>query len=153
MTMVLDDAARSFLESQHAAAMTTLRADDMPHSVRVAVALVDGKIWSSGTPKRLRTKHLHRDARSTLFVFDNAWRWLSMECRVRILEGTEVPQQSLRMFQQMQQGMPISTGHVLWYGSEITIDGFLQAMIDERRLIYEFEVERFYGLYGEMPPG
>ena len=147
----LDDAARAFLESQHSAAMTTLRGDGSPHTVRVGVVLVDGKIWSSGTQTRLRTQHLRRDPRSTLFVFDNAWRWLSLECRLHILEGTEVPQQSLRMFQQMQQGMPISAGHVLWNGSEITIDAFLQAMVDERRLIYEFEVERFYGLYAEMP--
>ena len=67
--------------------MTTLRRDGTPHTVRVGVALVDGKIWSSGTQARARTRHLRRDPRSTLFVFDNEWRWLTLECRVNILEG------------------------------------------------------------------
>jgi hypothetical protein len=75
-------------------------------------ALVDGKIWSSGTKKRARTAHLRRDPRSTLFIFDSTFRWLSLECRVNILEGSEVPQQSLRLFQVMQAGMtPTSASH------------------------------------------
>src|SRR3989304_4526638 len=65
----MDDKARAFLETNRSAAMITLRRGGMPHVARVAVALVDGKIWSSGTQTRLRTKNLRRDPRSTLFVF------------------------------------------------------------------------------------
>jgi uncharacterized pyridoxamine 5'-phosphate oxidase family protein len=85
----MNDAALAFLDKNHSAAMTTLRAEGTPHSVRIGVAVVDGKIWSSGTQGRLRTKHLRRDPRSTLFVFDNAWRWLTLECRVNMLDGVE----------------------------------------------------------------
>jgi uncharacterized pyridoxamine 5'-phosphate oxidase family protein len=45
----LDDKAVAFLEKNHSAAMTTIRTDGSPHSVRVGVALVEGKLWSSGT--------------------------------------------------------------------------------------------------------
>ena len=69
--------------------MTTLRTDGTPHVARVGVALVDGKVWSSGTQTRLRTKHLRRDPRSTLFVFDAEFRWLALESRVTILDGPD----------------------------------------------------------------
>lgn len=149
----MNDAALAFLDKNHSAAMTTLRAEGTPHSVRIGVAVVDGKIWSSGTQGRLRTKHLRRDPRSTLFVFDNAWRWLTLECSVNILDGVEAPQQNLRLFQVMQQDQspPPDPGKVLWYGAERTVAEFLQLMKDEGRLIYEFEVTRAYGMYGEAP--
>jgi hypothetical protein len=50
--------------------MITLRRDGSAHAVRVGVALVDGKVWSSGTADRVRTRHLRRDPRSTLIVPD-----------------------------------------------------------------------------------
>ncbi len=146
---MVDKAALAFLDKNQAAAMTTLRADGTPHSVRVGVAVVDGKIWSSGTRGRLRTKHLRRDPRSTLFVFDNAWRWLTMECRVNILDGADAPQLNLRLFQVMQRDQAPAPGKILWYGVERTIDEFLQLMKDEGRLIYEFEITRSYGMFGE----
>ena len=77
----MDDRIREYLEKQHSAAMTTLRPDGTPHIVRVGVALVNGKLWSTGTQTRVRTRHLRRDPRSTLFVFDGEWRWLTLECR------------------------------------------------------------------------
>ena len=148
----MDDAALAFLETHHSAAMTTLRSDGSTHSVRVGVAVVDGKIWSSGTQARLRTRHLRRDPRSTLFVFDNEWRWLTAECRVNILDGADAPQQSLRLFQVMQRGtQQPPAGKIMWYGAEKTIEEFLQIMRDEERLIYEFDSTRIYGMYGSAP--
>ncbi|MHB8377734.1 MAG: pyridoxamine 5'-phosphate oxidase family protein [Dehalococcoidia bacterium] len=153
MSSPLDDVARSFLEKNRSAAMTTLRPDGTPHSVRVGVALVDGKIWSSGTQGRVRTKHLRRDPRSTLFVFDPAWRWLALECRVNILDGPDAPQQNLRLFQVMQGELSPapSPGKIMWFGAERSIEEFLTIMADEQRLIYEFEVNREYGMYGTSP--
>jgi PPOX class probable F420-dependent enzyme len=150
---MVDKAVLAFLEKNHSAAMTTLRRDGTPHSVRIGVAVVDGKIWSSGTQGRLRTKHLRRDPKSTLFVFDSAWRWLTLECRVNILDGAEAAQQNLQLFQIMQryQAPAPAGGKIMWFGAERTIDEFLQIMKDEGRLIYEFEVTRSYGMYGEAP--
>jgi hypothetical protein len=151
--MRLDAGETAFLEKNHSAAMTTLRADGTPHTVRIGVALVDGRIWSSGTPRRLRTRHLRRDPRSTLFVFDSQWQYLTLECAVRILDGPEAPEQNLRLFQVMQAGMSPApaAGKLLWYGAEKTVDEFLAAMREERRLIYEFDVLRSYGICGESP--
>ena len=148
----MDDAMLTFLEKHHSAAMTTLRADGTPHSARVGVALVDGKIWSSATRQRLRTRHLRRDPRSTLFVFDDAWRWLTLECRVNVLDGPDAPRLNLKLFQVMQRDTsPPSASKIMWFGVERTIDEFLQIMVDDQRLIYEFEVERSYGMCGDAP--
>ena len=150
---MIDDAAVAFLKTHHAAAMTSLRRNGSTHAVRVATALIDGKIWSSGTQARKRTANLRRDPRSTLFYFDNEWRWLTLECRANILDGPDAPQQNLRLFQIMQQDAPVrpAEGKVLWYGTERTRDEFLRLMSEEQRLIYEFDIVRAYGMYGESP--
>jgi PPOX class probable F420-dependent enzyme len=146
--MILTDEHRAFLEQHHRAAMVTLRADGTPHAVRVGVALVDGKLWSSGTKDRVRTGHLRQDPRSTVFVFDPTWRWLTLETLVTILEGPDVPQLSLRLFQVMQAQLPRApaSGHVMWAGQERSIDEFFRIMVAEQRLIYQFEIKRVYGL-------
>lgn len=86
-------------------------------------------------------------------VFDDAWAYLGLECRVRILEGPEGPKQSPRLFQVMQQGMSPAPapGTIMWYGQEETHEEFLRTMVEEQRLIYEFDVLRAYGLYGQRP--
>ncbi|TAK58304.1 MAG: hypothetical protein EPO22_10970 [Dehalococcoidia bacterium] len=142
----LSAAARAFLAGNRQAAMTTLRRNGTPHTLRIGVSLVDGKIWSSGTRDRVRTRYLRRDPRSTLFVFDTEWRWLALECHVRILDGRDAPELNLRLFQEMQRGQA-PAGRIAWFGTEHTTDEFLQIMRDERRLIYEFNVDRVYGVY------
>jgi len=143
----VDEQMRAFLEEHHSAAMTTLRADGTPHVARVGVALVDGKVWSSGTQTRVRTKHLRRDPRSTLFVFDAEFRWLALESRVTILDGPDAPELHLRLFRVMQQGMDVPEGQINWFGRTISQQEFLKTMVDEQRLIYEFEIIRSYGMY------
>jgi len=143
----MDDRIRAFLDQYHSATMVTLRRDGTPHAVRVGVALVDDKIWSSGTRTRTRTKHLRRDPRSTLFVFDSEWRWLTLESRVTILDGQDAPELNLQLFQVMQQGMPSEPGKINWFGQELTRKEFIQAMVQEQRLIYEFDIVRSYGMY------
>jgi PPOX class probable F420-dependent enzyme len=146
--MSLSERERAFLERHHSAAMVTLRPDGSPHAVRVGVAVVDGRIWSSGTEARVRTSNLRRDPRATLFVFDNRFGWLSLDATVTILDGPDAPESSLRLFQTMQQGMDPgpSPGTVLWEGTERSPEEFLRIMVEERRLIYEFEAIRSYGM-------
>jgi PPOX class probable F420-dependent enzyme len=144
----LDKDIREYLEQHHAAAMVTLHPDGRPHVVRVGVALVDGKLWSSGIPSRVRTGHVRRDPRATLFVFDpaNPWTWVTLEADVTILDGPDVPEQSRQLFQVMQEGMPKppSAGTLYWNGKEETFDDFRRIMAEEQRLIYEFEVVKVY---------
>jgi PPOX class probable F420-dependent enzyme len=148
MSVPLDEKQRAFLEKNRAASMITLRPDGTPHAVRVGVGLVDGTLWSSGTQTRKRTAYLRRDPRATLFVFEAQWQWLSLECRVRFLEGPDAPELNLRFFKLMQ---PRASGRLSWFGRDVNEDEFLQIMRDEQRLIYEFDVQRAYGMFGEMP--
>jgi PPOX class probable F420-dependent enzyme len=139
----LNEQQHAFLEKARGAAMITLRADGSPVAARVGVALVDGKLWSSGTQDRARTRWLRRDPRSTLFVYEpDGFGYLSIESRVRILEGADVPEQSMRLFRVMQ-GRP--SGPLAWFGTDKSEEEFLQTMIDDRRLIYEFEPVRVTG--------
>ncbi len=141
--MQLSDADIQFLTEQHSAAMITLGADGRPKAARVAVALVDGRLWSSGTSDRVRTARLRRDPRCTLYVHDPQWSWLALETQVRLLEGADVPAQTVRLFRVMQ-GKP--TGPLTWYGAELDEEAFKHRMVEEGRLIYEFAVDRVYGL-------
>jgi PPOX class probable F420-dependent enzyme len=143
--MDLSEQERGFLEQNHRAAMVTLRPDGTPHAVRVGVALVDGKIWSSGVPGRARNRHLERDPRATLFVFDAGFAFLSIEARGRIIAGPQAVDMNVRLFQTMQSGRS-DPDKLLWSGKELALDDFRQAMRDEQRLIYEFEPLRTYGL-------
>ncbi len=127
---------REFLETNHAAVMTTIKADGRPHVARIGVGLVEGKLWSSGTQTRVRTKHLRRDPRATLFVMGRgAQQWLGLETTVTILDGPDAVEQNLQLYL-LLAGRPPDD-----------LDEYRQAMVDEQRLIYEFAVERAYGQY------
>ena len=141
--MGLSDDQLGFLQDHRAAAMITIGDEGMPKAVRVGIALVDGEIWSSGRRDRVRTERLRRDPRCTLFVFDPAYAYLTLETSVTILEGPDAPERSVRLFRAMQ-GKP--TGPLSWYGKELDDDDFRRTMVDEGRLIYRFDVQRAYGL-------
>jgi PPOX class probable F420-dependent enzyme len=141
----LTEQQRAFLEQNHSAAMITLKRDGTPHAVRIGVALVDGRIWSSGTQARVRTRNLRRDPRATLFVFEQGFRALTIGSRVTLLEGPDAAQQNLELFRVMQNK---PSGPLTWYGKETSEGDFLRQMRDEQRLIYEFEPLKAYGLLG-----
>ena len=141
--MVLSAEEIEWLERHRSAAMITIGDDGLPKVARVGVALVDGELWSSGTQDRVRTERLRRDPRCTLFVFDDSPAWITLETTVSILDGPDAPEQSLRLFRQMQD---TPDGPLSWYGTELDDTEFVQKMADERRLIYRFEVQRSYGL-------
>jgi len=141
--MTLSVEQMRFLHDNHSAAMITMGVDGRPKAVWVGVAVVDGKIWSSGTAERRRTGRLRVDPRCTLVVFGGGYEFLTLETKVAILDGPAMPQQSLRLFREMS-GRP--TGPLSWFGRELQEDDFLRTMVGEHRLIYEFEVERAYGM-------
>jgi hypothetical protein len=141
--VALSETDRAFLEGNNSAAMITVGADGVPKVARVAVALVEGKLWSSGTESRTRTGRLRRDPHCTLFVFDAGWSWVTFETTVRILDGPPAAEMNLRLFRAMQKR---PTGPLMWLGEERREDDFLRLMVEEERLIYEFDVSRAYGL-------
>ena len=131
----MDDKVREFLEEHHDAVMTTTKEDGTPHVARIGIGLVDGKLWSSGTQTRVRTKHVRRDPRSALMVLDGStrYRWLGLECKVTILEEPDAPQLNLKLYRSLA-------------GEPDDLDEYLAAMVKEQRLIYEFEIKRTYGM-------
>ena len=141
--MELSERETAFLADNHSAAMITTGADGYPKPVRVGLALVEGRLWSSGTQERVRTRRLRSDPRCTLFVFDTKYAWLALETTVTIIDGPSVASDNLRLFRQMQ-GRP--TGPLTWFGSELEEAGFLQRMVEEKRVIYEFSPTHSYGL-------
>jgi PPOX class probable F420-dependent enzyme len=133
----VDDALREFLEKNHLAVMTTVKKDGTPHVAVIGVGLVDGRLWSSATQTRLRTKHLRRDNRSTLCVLnsDNRYSWAGIEARVDILEGTDAVDQNQALYEVLTGGPPEN------------LEEYRQAMVDEQRIIFQFDIQRSYGQY------
>jgi PPOX class probable F420-dependent enzyme len=133
----MDDKVREFLENHHGAIQTTLRKDGSPHVARIGVGLVDGKLWSSATQTRLRTKHLRRDPRSTLAVlnYEDTYTWLGLDCVVTILDGPDAVDQNLALYRVIAGKDPDDMAE------------YRAAMVKDQRLIYEFEIKKAYGLY------
>ena len=123
--------------------MITLGKDGMPKTARVGIGLHEGKLWSSANESRVRTARLRRDPRCTLFVFEPAYKWLSLETTVRILEGPEIPELSLSFFRNMQNR---PEGNLSWFGRDLTPEEFLRTIAEDKRVIYEFEITRAYGM-------
>lgn len=142
--MPLSEQDIAFLHEPRAAGMVTLAKDGTPKIARVAVALVDGQVWSSGTRERIRTARLRRDPRCTLFVFDAGVNWMALEATVDILDDDQSPARNLKLFRVMQDK---PTGPLTWNDGELDEEAFLQAMVDEGRLVYQFDVHRSYGAH------
>jgi uncharacterized protein YdhG (YjbR/CyaY superfamily) len=123
--MSLTESQRTFLENNHAAAMITIAKDGMPCAVRVGIALVNGKLWSSGTQDRVRTTRLRRDPRCTLFVFDKQYSFLTLETTVNILDGPDAPELNLRLMRLMQNK---PTGSLNWFGHELDTEAISNGM-------------------------
>jgi hypothetical protein len=144
----MDERVAAFVDQHPSAAMVTLRVGGTSHTARVGVGIVDGRIWSSGTQSRVRTRHLRRDPRSSLFVFDTSpgAQWLGLETEVTILDGPDAPELNLRLMRQMQKDRA-PEGKVAWFGGMLSNEEFLAKMREEQRLVYEFHVKRAYGYY------
>lgn len=141
--MGLTSGQRAFIEANRSAAMITVGGDGYAKAVRVGVAIVNENLWSSGTVDRLRTWRLRQDPKSTLFVFGPDHDALTLETVVTIIEGGDAVPRSVELFRAMQ-GRP--AGPLLWYGEELDEETFRRRMIDQKRLIYQFEVTKAYGV-------
>ncbi len=131
----MDQRVRDFLEKNHFAVMTTTKADGTPHVAVIGMGLVDGKLWSSSTQTRVRTRHVRRDNRATLCVIDrgNPWAWLAIESEVAIHDGPDAVDKNLALYIVIRGEPPED------------LDEYRRAMVDEQRIIYEFAIKRTYG--------
>jgi hypothetical protein len=138
----LSEGQRAFIEATPSAAMITIGPQGVPKVARCGVAIVDGNVWSSGTQARVRTRRLRTDPRCTLYVHEAGPRWLALETAVTILDGPDVPEQSVRLFRTMQRR---TDGPLLWHGAERDEAEFQRLMHDEGRVIYQFAIDHAYG--------
>jgi hypothetical protein len=132
----MDERIAKFLESVHTCAITTVRANGTAHVARVTCALVDGKLMSTGTPGRVRHKHIKANPRATYFIFDSKSRlWLGLEGSITVHEGPGAPELCLRVRQASGQApkTPEET------------EAFLKDMAAQQRVVYELEIQRAYG--------
>lgn len=142
---ILTDKELVFLEANHSAAMITIGKDGYAKPVRISFAVVDGKIWSSGNRNRVRTKRLLKDQRCTLYVHEPTFNFLALETEVTILDdGEKTLDDSVRYFRQML-GCP--EGKIKWRGEELTEEQFRDWLVEDERILYQFEPVKFYGTY------
>jgi PPOX class probable F420-dependent enzyme len=141
--MALSDSQLAFLEENHSAAMVTVGGDGIPKAVRVGVALVDGRLWSSSRDGSVRARRLGRDPHCTLFVFDSRFSYLTLETTVTTIEQPGSVDASVALFRSMQRR---PEGPLAWYGTELAEDDFRRRMVEEGRIVFEFDVHRAYGL-------
>lgn len=141
---ILTDKELAFLDANHSAAMITIGKDGYAKPVRISFAVVDGKIWSSGNRNRVRTRRLLKDARCTLYVHEPTFNFLALETEVTILDNETTLDDSVRYFRQML-GYP--EGTIKWRGEELTEEQFRDWLVQDERILYQFEPARFYGTY------
>lgn len=141
---ILTDKELAFLDANHSAAMITIGKDGYAKPVRIAFLVVDGNIWSSGNRNRVRTKRLLKDPRSTLYVHEPTFNFLALETTVTILDDATTLDDSVRYFRQMQ-GRP--EGPLQWRGEEFAEEQFRDLLVQDERILYQFEPVKFYGTY------
>lgn len=154
----MDERIRAFLAVNHLATLTTHRPDHVPHSAHITVGLVGGRLWSSGTERRMRTVFMRLDPACTLLIFPARSDghatyhhgtpgavWLGIEAHVEVLDGPEVPDQTVELLRVLQPQAP--AGMLRWQGALRPEAEVREAIRTEGRVIYDFEVIRAYGRY------
>lgn len=147
MTVLTSD-QREFVTSGATVAMITVGRDGYAKPVRVGVAYLDGVLCGTGTESRRRTARLRADPRCTLYFTDAQYRYLAVETTVSIVDGDAGVDGSMRLVRQWQR-VP-DDGAVDWFGETLEPDAFRQRLMEEGRVLYQFEVVKAYGLLG--PP-
>jgi hypothetical protein len=116
---------------------------------RIEIAIVGDRIWSSGGPELVRTKNLRHDPRCSLFVFGPHPVWVGLETKVSLLKGPQAGELHVKLMR-ARHGDASPQGMVLGHDDELgedrlyTEEEYLSHIATDRRLIYDFEIERTY---------
>lgn len=130
----LNEKMMEFIRREKAAIVVTTRKDGSSHTARVTAGIVNGKLWTSGTQNRVRVKHLRANPRASIAIVANNGDWLGIEANVTLLDGPDAPQNCLALRR--------ASGN-----EPADVEGFLKTMVEEKRLICQFEPVRIYGRY------
>jgi PPOX class probable F420-dependent enzyme len=125
----LTEEVREWLSARHKAILITLRADGSPQSSNVSTAF-DGTVFRvSVTADRAKTRNLLRDPRATMHVLGpDFWGYASVSCTAQVgpvsrEPGDQSGQDLLALYNTIS-----TTPHP-------APEEFMQAMVDERRLV------------------
>lgn len=131
--------AFSFLSNHRQGVLLTQKRDGRPQASNIVYGVMDDEIWISVTESRAKTKNLRRDPRAGLHVTsDDFWKFVVVEANATLTETTTSPgdavgQQLLSLYNQLSDQAHPDTGE------------FLQAMVDDQRLLIKLSVNRTYG--------
>lgn len=126
------DAAREFLKRNHHAVLATIRPDGRPQLSPVTAGVDDeGRVVISTRDTAVKVKHLRRDPRIGLTAFTERFYgdWVQVEGTAEIVELPD----ALPLLVDYYRG--ISGEHPDW-------DDYRRAMIDQRRVLVRFRIER-----------
>jgi PPOX class probable F420-dependent enzyme len=130
---ILSQRQCAFLEANHSAIMATVDDRGRPHAVPVLCALVDGRLWSSGTDLRVRTRYLSARPYASLTVLGQGFggEWLTVSGTVETRRDHRV-EDNLRLYR-------AATGR-----DPDDLEEYRAAMVAERRLVYVLTPERVF---------
>jgi PPOX class probable F420-dependent enzyme len=129
---VTPDEARAFLRDNHQAVLATFRHDGRPQLSPVAAGLDDeGRVEISSRDTAMKVKNLRRDPRISLCLLGPTWygRWGQVEGTAEIVDQPEALDLLVGYYRR------ISGEHPDW-------DEYRQAMIDEKRVLVRFAIDR-----------
>jgi PPOX class probable F420-dependent enzyme len=129
---VTPDEARAFVRDNHQAVLATFRRDGRPQLSPVAAGIDDeGRIEISSRETAMKVKNLRRDPRISLCLLGPHWyaQWGQVEGTAEIVDQPEALDLLVDYYRR------ISGEHPDW-------DEYRQAMIDEKRVLVRFAIDR-----------
>jgi hypothetical protein len=139
----------NFVAKYPDAAMISLRADGSPHTARVELGVVGGRIQTSGSAGLVRTRNVRRDPRCTLFVFGPPPLWLGVDAVANILDGPGAAERCIELnwARHGQQGGSVVLAHDdrLETDRYYELDEYREHVRQQRLFVFDFDVVRTYG--------
>ena len=124
--------AQDFLRTHHRAVMATFRSDGRPQLSPVgAVVDAQGRVVISTQETTVKARNLRRDPRVSLCVLNDGFYgdWVQVEGTAEIVSLPEAMEPLVDYYRRL------SGEHPDW-------DDYRRAMVEERRVLVRFEIER-----------
>jgi len=129
---VTPDEARAFLRDNHQAVLATFRRDGRPQLSPVGAGIDDeGRVEISSRETAMKVKNLRRDPRISLCLLGPHWyaQWGQVEGIAEIVDQPQALDLLVGYYRR------IAGEHPDW-------DEYRQAMIDEKRVLVRFAIDR-----------
>jgi len=138
---VTPDQARDFLRDHHRAVMSTRRSDGHPQLSPVGAGVdAQGRVIVSTPETTAKARNLRRDPHISLCVLSDGFygAWVQVEGTAEIVERPEAVELLVDYYRRL------SGEHPDW-------DDYRRAMVEERRVLVRFEIERAGGVAVDRP--